>query len=329
MSRSLLSARRGFTLIELLVVIAIIAILIALLLPAVQQAREAARRSQCRNNMKQLGLALHNYHDNAKVLPWASGGNGFSTHARILPDMDQAPLYKTLNFSLNVSSSTIPTDPGNAAAWVKTLPAFRCPSDEDNLPGESVRGGRNNYWVNQGTGVLNSNPGLTVGSTNYGMPMPNGVFYQVSKTSLTDIKDGTANTVAMSEKRLGDGSDAISTPETDSYRPGTYPSNADEAFQFCEAANVNDLTQQGKSFNGVSWLAGSNESTFYFHSIPPNRRGCMFPPSRMASTANSRHVGGVHSLMCDGAVRFINSNINLATWRAIGTRSSREVPGEF
>lgn len=327
------SARRGFTLIELLVVIAIIAVLIALLLPAVQQARESARKSQCKNNLKQFGTALHNYHDGAKALPWASGGNGFSVHARILPYLEQNALFRTLNFSPspNISSRTPPpaTDPSNLAAWVRTIPVFRCISDEDTLPAETSCGGRNNYWVNQGTGVLNSNPGLTVGSTNYGMPMPNGVFYGLSKTNLTDIKDGTSNTAAVSEKRLGDGSDAVTTPDTDTYRPGTYPNNADEAFQFCEASNVNDLTQQGKSFNGTSWLAGANDSTFYFHSIPPNRRSCMFPPSRMASAANSAHVGGVHVLLCDGAVKFINNSIALATWRAIGTRAGKEPTPEL
>src|SRR5436190_7695238 len=114
-----LRKRRAFTLIELLVVIAIIAVLIALLLPAVQQAREAARRSQCKNNLKQFGLAMHNYHDTYKVFPSASGGNGFSPHARILPYMDQAPLYNTLNFQTptGISNSTVPAEPGNAATW--------------------------------------------------------------------------------------------------------------------------------------------------------------------------------------------------------------------
>src|ERR1700709_2477916 len=104
--------RTGFTLIELLVVIAIIAVLIALLLPAVQQAREAARRSQCKNNLKQLGLAMHNYHDTYKVFPTASGGNGFSPHARILPYVDQAPLYGTLNFltTTAISQGAVPAD---------------------------------------------------------------------------------------------------------------------------------------------------------------------------------------------------------------------------
>lgn len=333
MSQSLRSPsiRRGFTLIELLVVIAIIAVLIALLLPAVQQARLSAQRSQCKNNLKQLGVALHAYHADYGCLPPASGGNGFSPHARLLPHMDQAPLFKTLNFRVSVSSRTPPTDPNNLKAWVMTFPAFRCPTDNDIDVGDpALVGGRNNYWTNYGTGVVVSLPGTTVGSTNYGMPMPNGPMFNGSRIKLTDILDGTSNTALMSEKLIGDGSDAITTPQTDTYRPGTYPSNEDEAYQFCQASNVNDLTQQGKSFNCTSWLAASNDSTYYFHSITPNNKlGCMFPPSRMASNANSRHAGGVHVLMCDGAVKFVSQEIALAIWRAIGTRAKKEPTPEL
>src|SRR5579859_6029688 len=170
-------SRRGFTLIELLVVIAIIAVLVSLLLPAVQQAREAARRTQCKNNLKQLGLAMHNYHDAYLGFPMgknttASGLTNFPAQARILPYIDQTNLYNQINFNVG------PTNAANVLAYNTTLPAFRCPTDTDTM--QAVIGGRSNYYTNTGTNVINGLPGLTVGSTNYGMPMPNGPIYQDS-----------------------------------------------------------------------------------------------------------------------------------------------------
>jgi prepilin-type processing-associated H-X9-DG protein len=308
-------------LIELLVVIAIIAILVALLLPAVQQAREAARRTQCKNNLKQLGLAMHNYHDNVGCLPPGAGGSNFSPHARILPHIDQAPLFNIINFNLD------PEDPVNQVPWAMNLPAFQCPSNTDSLPGNV--GGRNNYWTNTGTTVLNGMPSTDPSHPNYGWPMPDGVFYNSSKIKFRDIIDGTSNTAMMSEKMTGDGSNGISSPDTDTYQPGTYPSTPDEAYQFCLAVDVKDLSKQGISNIGVPWILGDNDSTYYYHTQPPNGRSCRYPPSRMASAANSRHVGGVHVLLCDGSVRFVSNSIDLGVWRGVGSRNGNEVLGDF
>ncbi|MEW4490506.1 DUF1559 domain-containing protein [Thalassoglobus sp. JC818] len=312
---------RGFTLIELLVVIAIIAILIALLLPAVQQAREAARRTQCKNNLKQLGLAMHNYHDTIGCLPPGAGGNRFSPHAHILPYIDQAPLFQTIDFNV------LPTHANNAGPFAVNLPAFRCPSDPDSLPQDA--GGRNNYWTNNGTGVLNGYPSSDSSNPNFGMPIPNGVFFNSSRTKFRDIVDGASNTAMMAEKMLGDGSNGISTPQTDTYQPGTYPSNADEAYQFCLDVDVDDLSMQGVSNIGVPWILADNDATYYYHSQPPNGRSCRYPPGRMAAAANSRHIGGVHVLLCDGSARFVSSSIDLGVWRAIGTRNGNETVAEF
>ena len=322
------SRRAGFTLIELLVVIAIIAVLIALLLPAVQQAREAARRTQCKNNLKQLGLALHNYHDTYGGFPMGKNtritgvsDTNFPAQARILPYIDQANLFALINF--NVQGS----DPSNAIPYAMTIPGFRCPSDSDQM--QAVAGGRNNFYTNTGTSVLNGLPSQTVGGNGYGWAYPNGPIYQDSFTRFGDISDGSSNTALMSERMLGDGSNSISTRNTDTFQPGTYPNNSDEALQQCHAVNVADLSKQGKSNGGVPWLQPDHTTTYYFHIMVPNDLSCMFPPGRIATTANSRHTGGVHCLLCDGSVRFVSSNIDLSVWRAVGTRNGNEVIGEF
>ena len=154
--KSLNRKPKGFTLIELLVVIAIIAILIALLLPAVQQAREAARRTQCKNNLKQLGLAIHNYHDTHGCIPIADV-NGTSTpisaHARLLPYIEQDNLYRLVDF--NVPYNHV----NNDLARNTELQGFRCPSDPTKLPASI--GGRNNYYWNAGSGIVMYSSGAT------------------------------------------------------------------------------------------------------------------------------------------------------------------------
>lgn len=313
--------RRGFTLIELLVVIAIIAVLIALLLPAVQQAREAARRSQCKNNLKQLGLALHNYHDNYKGFPMGKSSPSISMHPRILPFLDQTPLYDTVDFNVSGNHAN------NTAAKNTNVAAFRCPTDPDKMA--LLAGGRNNYYTNTGTGILNDFPSTIVTDPNYGMPMPNGVFYMNSFTRIGHITDGTSYTAMMSERRLGDGSNGLITPETDTFRPGTYPTTMDEARDQCRAADISVLTTQGKSNGGVPWLSPDHTTTYYYHTLTPNDRSCMYPPGRIATTANSMHTGGVHLLLCDGSVRFVSSSVDLNTWRGLGTREGGEPKGEF
>ncbi len=133
----------------------------------------------------------------------------------------------------------------------------------------------------------------------------------------------------MSEKLTGDGSNAVSTPRTDTYRPGTYPNNADEATTQCNATDVTNLTLQGYSNVGGPWLQQYHSTNQYNHILPPNGRSCMFPPGRIATTANSNHTGGVHLMLCDGSVRFISENISLVTWRALGSINGGEVLADF
>ena len=313
-------SRSGFTLIELLVVIAIIAVLVALLLPAVQQARESSRRAQCKNNLKQIGLALHNYHDAFLRFPPASV-TSISTQARILPYLEQTALYNSIDFNVGYN------DPSNQAALARDIAVYRCPTDTDKLPG--ALGGRINYCTNTGTGIIYGLPGATAGSTNYGMPAPEGIFFKNSGVRIADITDGTSHTAAISERIMGDGSNGISTPRSDTYRPGTYPSTPDEMLADCRAVNTSDLSKQGYSNNGAPWIQSHHSVTMYWHNAPPNERSCMYPPSRIMTTASSRHAGGVHSALCDGSVRFVSESVDLATWRALGSRAGGEIPGDY
>ncbi len=309
---------RGFTLIELLVVIAIIAILVALLLPAVQQAREAARRTQCRNNLKQLGVAIHNYHDVYNCFPIAAVNatvSSISAHARLLPFLEQSVLFSRIDFNQ-------PFDhPNNAQARLTELPTFRCPSDPTPLP--AAVGGRNNYYWNAGSGIVMYPTGAA------GQPQSSGVIDLTRRIRFADVTDGLSNTAVMAEKLTGDGSNGLSSPRTDTFSTGTYPNTADEALQQCNATNVADLARQGYSNVGGPWLQQYHSTNQYNHVLPPNGRSCMFPPGRIATTANSQHTGGVQILLGDGSVRFISENLALVTWRGLGSINGGEVTAEF
>jgi prepilin-type N-terminal cleavage/methylation domain-containing protein/prepilin-type processing-associated H-X9-DG protein len=317
-----MSRRRGFTLIELLVVIAIIAVLVSLLLPAVQQAREAARRTQCKNNLKQFGLAMHNYADTHSRLPLCldSKTPALSIHAFLLPFLDQIPLFEQVDFKTNYNSAT------NVVAVGTIVPMFLCPSDsQDGIPAGWAA---TNYRANQGTGILWGLPSTNPANVTFTMPQPSGPFVPGTSRGFQDIFDGTSNTAAFSEHPIGDFNQATSTPY-DTFQPGTHPTTPDEAMNQCNAIDPTNLAFQGYSNVGAPWLQAYHSTTFYYHVSPPNGRSCMYPPGLINTTAASRHPGGVHVTMCDGSVRFVNSSINLATWRGIGSRNGKEVLGEY
>ncbi len=315
-------SRSGFTLVELLVVIAIIGILVGLLLPAVQAAREAARRMQCSNNLKQIGLAILNYESTYKRFPPGNlvGANftGLSVHARLLPFLEQANLYNMVDLNAAYDSPT------NNNARMQTVATFQCPSDPTSrLP--IALGGTNNYYANQGTGLLFGAPPTDSADPNFGQPAQNGVFFRDSKIGTRDITDGMSQTVCFSEKLKGDGSNGLATLRTDMFRPGTFPSTADQAVADCNAFNFLDLSRQGVSNVGAPWIWAYHSSTLYQHVAGPNTRSCMFPPGRIMSTASSQHTGGVQTLRCDGSVQFVGNPIELRIWRAYGTRAEAEV----
>ena len=309
--------RRGFTLIELLVVIAIIAILIGLLLPAVQKVREAAARMKCQNNLKQIGLALHNYHDvNSCMPPGRSSGVSYSAHAFLLPYIEQDNVFKAIKFSLSSS------DAANALPRGTNLSIFTCPSDPVQVPPPGLGG--TNYRVNEGTSILNSYGPSDTSGVNVNMPPPNGGFFVDSQYRFADITDGTSNTAAFSEHLKGDFTDGISSPNADTFKPGTYPATPDEAMAQCAAIDVKNLAYQGNSNVGAPWIKGSHSISSYWHASPPGFRSCMFPPSRISTTANSMHTNTVNVLLFDGSVRGVPYSVDLTVWRALGTRNGGE-----
>ncbi|MDZ4685699.1 MAG: DUF1559 domain-containing protein [Planctomycetaceae bacterium] len=335
--------RRGFTLIELLVVIAIIAILIALLLPAVQQAREAARRTQCRNNLKQIGLALHNYLSSHSVFPFGKGASypgapvyaRWSQHALILPYLDQAPLYNQLNFNF-------PPDTPGMGGVIAFMPAYTSPGGVNTVPSKTIVTGffcpsdrspsdpwqgQNNYAGNQGGWLCDRSDQPGSGTDVSPSEVQTGVFYFLSRVRPADVTDGMSQTAFFSEKIRGQGS-----PEAKSdlfvIPPQTSLANT---FNTCQAVNPLTATPLTSKW-GYSWVMGENCCTQYNHVAVPNSKSCAgtgFTGSMtnmaMQVSANSLHIGGAHVMMGDGAVRFVSDSTDLTVWRSLGTRGTGEV----
>lgn len=305
--------RMAFTLVELLVVIAIIGILVGLLLPAVQAAREAARRMQCTNNLKQLGLALHNYHDAHKRFPFGSGGTtppsgspGYSAVSLMLPYMEQDSLHSTIDFRLPLTASV------NSPARLQVVSAFLCPSDKENPQPQA--GGAINYMGNKGSLHWWSDPSQT------------GIFLHSKSLKFSDIIDGTSNTAAFAERLLTDGNNGIVDLKADVFLGIGDPNSPDEAIQMCYATDTTNLANQFPLFMGAPWMNGQHT---YMHVDVPNRKSCGFYPFKATMPASSRHSGGVNMALCDGSVQFVAQTVDLPTWRAVGTRNGGEVPGDF
>jgi prepilin-type N-terminal cleavage/methylation domain-containing protein/prepilin-type processing-associated H-X9-DG protein len=309
--------RSAFTLIELLVVIAIISVLIALLLPAVQSAREAARRAQCVNNLKQIGLAMHNYFESRNALPGAdmvynsANPTELSALSQALPYLEQTILFNSINCDFSYQ------DPTNNTVMMTVVNGFICPSALPD-PAPSF-GAQTNYMANMGSGIVWQS---AIG-VNAGMPQPNGVFYGNSATTFAAITDGLSNTTFYSERVLADWNNGIISPVADVFFSPAAPTTPDQAMQLCQAVNIYDPSSQFPLFMGAPWLCGQH---IFLHVTPPNTRSCGFFLSlRAIMPPSSYHPGGVNVLFGDGSVKFVKNSINPPTWSALGTRAGGEV----
>lgn len=310
------SAQRfGFTLIELLVVIAIIAILIALLLPAVQQAREAARRSTCKNNMKQLGLALHNYHDTHRTFPAGSiaVGSSFSfsgstwctspgADARapwtvmVLPYMDEGPRYNTFDFEGKfTTSSNVPGATANNNAFKLGLNKYQCPSDPNSGSGVNNL----NYFGVQGGGATPACSAASGGRVFY----INGLLHHNSSVRIRDVTDGTTNTFLLAESKYGLNPKSRSDGIHAGWAAGT---------KLDASANTYTLVAAQLQINSIPGHAGDHDTI-----------------SQFSRLFGSFHVGGCHVTLGDGSVRFISENIDINTYYILAQRNDGQVVGEF
>jgi prepilin-type N-terminal cleavage/methylation domain-containing protein/prepilin-type processing-associated H-X9-DG protein len=338
--------RPAFTLIELLVVIAIIAVLISLLLPAVQAAREAARRIQCTNNLKQVGLALHNYSSAVGVLPpgrfnshLKGRGNCWGTYSQLLPHLDQAAVFNSFNFNLPPDTDTLSAS--NSTGFETFLSTLICPSDSQ--PQLITVGGAqfatHNYNFNVGSGYpAVQYPVAPLTGT------PNGPFYENSRVGPESFTDGLSNTVAVAETVRSTASSTYANDPQGVFlitgnNSTTGPPLSSDADYAALCLSLPSATTQFQATRGVRWHYGAPGHSLYNHLRAPNDRqpDCRggLPHSTRSDplwswlslniAARSKHPGGVNALLADGSVRFVKDSTNVLVWQALGSRNGGEV----
>jgi prepilin-type N-terminal cleavage/methylation domain-containing protein/prepilin-type processing-associated H-X9-DG protein len=323
--RSAVCRRSAFTLIELLVVIAIIAVLIGLLIPAVQKVREASQRAKCQSNLKQIGLAMMNYHDANGVLPPQTAGNrntccNGTWQMAILPFVEQGNMLNAYQNYAQSGGSSTPTYEQQANLQVTSirLDLFTCPSDIPNAAKSGTYNGtkynitQHNYLVNVGNIDYSQGKDGALPDQPAGLKFLGAPFSRSAQFKILDITDGTSSTLMAAEVNQG----------------------------------------QGQDFRGLTWWAEGSGFTVYrtpnsplydYISNGSGAPGCVPPsqnplnadcrsrssPNWNAFAARSRHTGGVNVVMCDGSVHFISNSISWNTWQAIGTSQGGEVAGAF
>ncbi|HID76809.1 MAG TPA: DUF1559 domain-containing protein [Planctomycetaceae bacterium] len=323
--------RTGLTLIELLVVVTIIGMLMALLLPAVQSAREAGRRMQCANNLKQIGLALANYQSAYTVYPFGCGADSdrpgrptytspgnrrYSLHSQILPYLELNEVYELIDFTYPPFYPDTTGDPKtvtgrgpNEDAAQMTIPVFLCPSDHK---GQNRPWGPNNYRSCNGS--------------NWSGRKGDGLFGQGTAIRPADVRDGLSYTAAFCERVLGDDDKEAVDMEGDLFSlPAPW---TEETFRrWCAQLGPLEAASLYHDANGgMTWLEGNMNWTRYNHMLPPGLPSCKngITWNGVAMTANSRHYGGVNLLLGDGSVRFVSNQVEPSVWRALGTIAGRE-----
>lgn len=305
------ASRRGLTLVEVVVTVAIIGLLVALILPAVQAAREAARRTQCVNNFRQLGIGLNSFEVSMGWFPSSNnGGKGYSAFSLILRELEQPALFDSINFSVR------PYDESNRTVAGASLAVLLCPSDSASGYGS----GCTNYGFNVGYGYQTSGTF-------------NGAFAFESNrpTSSSTITDGLSSTVFMSEWSKGSNSSVamdrlglVFQPPSSMPRPDEFEAFNEHCLNLSPVGGVKTW-----SHKGYGWLRTGMGRSLYNHNLTPNRNSCLNGSLILEGTwsAGSRHAHGVNVLFGDGHVRFVKESIAIALWRAASTRADGEATG--